>query len=338
MLVTGLTITQLSVLVLHVTNTTSTVITSASDKCWKPIAPIAGGTRQEHSVAAIGTDVYVIGGLGSDGLATGRAERYSTVTNKWSTVAPLPLAVHHPNLATVDGKLFLIGSLADGSEDGALWPASAATFSYDSANDTWMPLAPMPDPRGSSVLGVHGKRVYIAGGLSRAGKAVSTVSSFDTVTNTWTSLPASPLPEVRDHAGGGIVSDIMYVVGGRTGSQNSVRGTTFALNVSDSAGQWYDVAKMPTSRGGIAVAIQGTRIFAFGGEGNPAMGTGGVFPDTEVFDTISKTWSREAAMRTPRHGNGAVSVGDWIYVPGGGMQQGGGAMTATLDAFGPGPC
>jgi N-acetylneuraminic acid mutarotase len=320
------------------------VIVSASQqasnqlpKCWKSIAPISGGTRQEHSVGTIGTDIYVVGGL-KGASATGAVEKYDTTTNKWMTVAPLPLPVHHPNIATADGKLYLLGSLADGSKDGARWPALANSYSYNPASNTWTQLAPMPDARGSSALGVYGKTIFVAGGLSRAGKAVDTVSSFDTVTGKWTSLPSSNLPEARDHGGGGVVGNTFYVVGGRIGSQNTVRGTTFALDVSKSGGKWTDVAKMPTPRGGIAVAVQGTKIYAIGGEGNPAAGTRGVFSDVEVFDTVQKTWSKETTMKTPRHGNGAAAMGDRIYVLGGGLKQGGGAAVDESDSLGPGPC
>jgi len=250
----------------------------------------------------------------------------------------IPVTVHHPNIAAVDGKMYLLGGMADGATNGVRWPAIPNSYSYDPVKNSWTQLASMPDARGSATLGVYGKTIYVAGGLAAAGKAVDTVSSFDTTTGKWTSIPGSPLPDRRDHGGGGVIGNTMYVVGGRTGSQNTVKGTTFALNIATPGEKWTDVAKMPTPRGGIAVAIRGTKIYAFGGEGNPATGTRGVFSDAEVFETTTKTWSKESAMKTPRHGTGAATIGDWIYITGGGLQQGVGAAVDTSDAFGPGPC
>jgi N-acetylneuraminic acid mutarotase len=62
-------------------------------------------------------------------------------------------------------------------------------------------------------------------------------------------------------------------------------------------------------------------LYVFGGE-NP-----GVFPHTEEYDPAQRTWRRVADMPTPRHGMGAVTVGDAIHVIGGGTRAGFGAAT-----------
>src|ERR1700753_3450062 len=80
---------------------------SASKGCWKSLAPIAGGTRQEHGAARIGTDIYVVGGVNAMKLAM-QVEKYDTVNNKWSQVAPIPMGMHHPNVAALDGKLYVL--------------------------------------------------------------------------------------------------------------------------------------------------------------------------------------------------------------------------------------
>ena len=81
---------------------------------------------------------------------------------------------------------------------------------------------------------------------------------------------------------------------------------------------------MPTARGGIAAATLGDRIFVFGGEGNPATNTG-VFSETESFDLVTFTWRSEPPMPHPRHGIGAATIGDFIYIPAGAIAQGFGA-------------
>src|SRR5688572_18443689 len=86
---------------------------------WRRLAPIAGGARQEHSVAAIGRDVYVIGGIKPDGaggvVTVADVEVHDTRRDRWRRVAPLPVAMNHPNAAVVAGKLYILGGLSGGT-------------------------------------------------------------------------------------------------------------------------------------------------------------------------------------------------------------------------------
>jgi hypothetical protein len=70
------------------------------------------------------------------------------------------------------------------------------------------------------------------------------------------------------------------------------------------------------------------RIFVMGGEG-----TNRVFGQNESFDPAANRWESHAPMLTPRHGMGAVVLGDAIYVAGGGPQMGGGVKSAINEAF-----
>ena len=79
---------------------------------------------------------------------------------------------------------------------------------------------------------------------------------------------------------------------------------------------------MPGPRGGLAAAAAGKKIYTFGGEGNRA-NPKGVFPDVAVYDIVTDSWETAAPMTVPRHGFGAASVGDKVYVPGGGGEASG---------------
>jgi N-acetylneuraminic acid mutarotase len=257
---------------------------------------------------------------------------YNTVNNSWSEVAPLPLAAHHTNVASVDGKLYYLGGLfskANIFQSEAL-PTS---YRYDPALNKWEEIAPMPNPRGSAVVGVHGKAIYLAGGLLSGMRSVDIVSSYDTVTNKWTSLDALKLPEARDHAGGAVVDGVFYVVGGRVGMPNGNRATVYSLNLTSPSAKWTTKAAMPAPRGGLAAAATGKRIYTFGGEGNKANAKG-VFPDVAVYDIVKDSWETATPLSAPRHGFGAASVGEKVYVPGGGAQQGGGGALTVNEVWG----
>lgn len=62
-------------------------------------------------------------------------------------------------------------------------------------------------------------------------------------------------------------------------------------------------------------------------------GTNRVFGQNEAYDVAADRWLAYAPMMTPRHGLGAVAVGDAIYVAGGGPVMGGGVQSAVHEAF-----
>ncbi|MEU3729732.1 kelch repeat-containing protein [Streptomyces sp. NPDC033538] len=308
---------------------------------WRKLAPIASGPRQEHSVAAVGDKVYLIGGIvpeASGGVTTtGRVEVYDTRRDTWSVAAPLPVAMNHPNVAVVHGRIYVLGGLSGGSA----WQALRDSFVYSPRAGRWRRLPPVPAgiERGSAAMGVHGTKILLAGGMRvlvpGAGglqDTVDTVSAYDVVTGRWKSLPS--LPQARDHVGGAVVGGTFYVLGGRDRGQVHVRDTVYALDPR--ARRWSERAPMPTARGGIAAAAVGRKIYTFGGEGrhdgdNPNT----VFDETEAYDTVRDRWQRLAPMPVPRHGTAAVAVRGTIHIPGGGVLAGGAPVEAN-DAYRPG--
>jgi N-acetylneuraminic acid mutarotase len=306
--------------------------------CWKALTPVPGGLRQEHGAAALQNSIYVVGGVRKASATatmatTSSVDIYHVDTNQWSKAAPLPMELHHPNVVAANGYIYVLGGL----HGGFPWQMTPNSYRYDPKANKWDTLAPMPAPaRGSSILGVHGQTIYVAGGLRAMGTATDAVSSYDIASGNWTVRPR--LPEARDHSGGGFIGDDFYVVGGRVGSPTARRGTVYVF--SPAVHKWTtERASMPSQRGGIAVAIVGTKIYTFGGEGNPTAGTKGVYSNSEMYDTVSNSWSKEVPMKVPRHGTAAVTVGDGIYIPGGGAAGGGGAEPVdTNDAYVSGPC
>ncbi|MEW5854417.1 MAG: kelch repeat-containing protein [Myxococcota bacterium] len=287
---------------------------------WVPRADMANGPRQETAVAALGGEIYVVGGFDEANAVVADVEAYDPATDTWRTIAPLPEPLHHCNAAAVDGRLYVVGCLGGGN-----FGATGITLEYDPAANMWTTRAPMPagTERGSSAVGVVRSKVYVAGGLR--GSSVTDFSSYDTATNTWEILPPMPVP--RDHLVGGAVGDTFYALGGR--SPLTARVDAF----STSTGQWSERASGPTARAGTAAAVLDGVIYVFGGEGNSADPLG-IFNDTEAYDPATDSWRVLRVMRTPRHGTGAAAVGSAIYVPGGATVQGFGAV-ATMEMFVP---
>ncbi|KJZ74295.1 hypothetical protein HIM_06301 [Hirsutella minnesotensis 3608] len=298
--------------------------------------------RQEHSTVAINeTLLAVVGGVapaanGPD--TTDLVQLYDIPSNSWRTGSPIPIKLNHPNVAVVNGKMYVLGGLENGPNiagEPINWIATGRTFVYDASLDSWKELNAMPSgtARGSAVTGVHGEMIYVAGGMTVLRQpyqdSVTLTTAFNTSSGEWQRLPpaAANIPDGRQHATGSVVGDTLYVIGGRWFSQRAVRGTVFSLDLNNQTAGWRtDPNLMPVARGGLSGDAVGSKFYTFGGEGNPN-GLTGVFNDTAVFDTASRTWSRLAPMAIPRHGMHAVAVGNNIYIPGGGLQQDGKAVT-----------
>lgn len=317
-----------------------TVLSLTEVNCYKELAPIKSGPRQEHGVAAIDNKIYLVAGMtyrnqvrGQEGIV----EVYDIKTNSWSDAPPLPVALHHANIAAANGKVYVLGGLNGFNNTRR---TIGSVFAYDPVATKWEELDPMPKgtERGASAVAVHDNSIYLAGGLQpQLGDGdyhvTDLVSSYDTVSKKWTTLPN--LPEKRDHVGGVFVKDTLYVVGGRTGKSTTSRDTVFALKPA--ANQWTSLARMPTGRGGIAAAAIGTKIYTFGGEGNQ-LRSDSIYPECESYDTVTDKWTKEPPMKIPRHGVPAVTVGNTIYIMGGGTKGGIAGAAATAEAYGPDSC
>lgn len=309
-----------------------------SQGTWTTLSPVpVGGTLQEQTTVAINDSLLaVVGGLVEGEDTTDNVLLYDIPGDTWRQVAPLPVPLNHPNVVAFGEDVYVFGGL--GGETG--WPPVRDTFRYDPEADEWEELEPFPESseRGSAITVVHEARVYLAGGIpGGAGESVDDVSIFDLESGEWLEVPeeARHIPAPRDHGGGAVIDGKFYVIGGRDAGLHNVRDTVFILDLEDLEGGWItSESVMPTARGGLSVAAIGTKIYAFGGEGNPEEGTDGVYDDVEVYDTETDEWEVLEPMDLPRHGTSAAAVDGRIYIPGGGIVEGAGA-TDTFDVFSP---
>lgn len=248
---------------------------------WHELAPLPVAPRQEHTTVALTrTRLAVLGGIvtrGEPAVTTDMMQFYDIPSNTWSSAPSIPVPMNHINAAVVEGMIYLLGGLA--VLPNGTWSAIPDSWVFNPEEARWKPIAPMPRgvAKGSAAVGVHDKKIYLAGGMSVLvpgvyQNSVDTVSCYDTTKGTWKTLPKR-LPEGRDHAGGSVVDSTLYVVGGRHFGQNNVRDTVFSLNLNDPSEEWKEEsARLPTARGGLSIGTVGKSIYTFGGEGNAAEG------------------------------------------------------------------
>ena len=272
--------------------------------------------RIEMDAAAIGDTIYAIGGIDSEGATLDKVEAYNTLTDTWTEVAPLPIAVHHPAAISYEGILYVIGGYTDG------FNPSSAVFMYDPKTDSWSRAADMSIARGALTVEVIDGIIYAVGGASTEEPnrhiLLGTNEAYDPVKDRWETK--APMPTPREHLASGIVGGKMYVIGGRTTGKVGGPDTNLDINeeYDPASDTWRLRAPMPSKRGGIAGSSTTEAIFIFGGEQRFR----GSFWNNEQYLPASDTWEIRENLPTPRHGHGAATIGRSIYVIGGGPRPG----------------
>lgn len=283
--------------------------------------------RQEHAAAALGGEVYVLGGFTPEDTATVAA--YTPSTGAWRDVQDFPALFHHPNVAVVGDLLYVVGFHLGG---GSLRVGDERAFAYDPEVDEWEPLEPMPEGtgRGASCVAALGSRIYVFGGSSDP--TVATASVYDTELDGWETLP--DLPEPRDHCLAASLGGLVYIVGGRDGGIADIEGESWVFDPESE--EYEPIEPMPTLRAGVAGGVLGGRIVVAGGEGN-AQDPVGIFHEVESYDPATGSWSEHADLLTPRHGFAGAVLGDHLYLMGGGTTEGlapsAAASALAFDAF-----
>jgi N-acetylneuraminic acid mutarotase len=282
------------------------------------VLPDLTGVRQEHAVVALAGEIYVIGGYSPTSTAVATVQAYNPTTRMWRSVANFPQVLNHANAAVVGNTLYVLGFYIGSSQSNT----SRQVYSYDPATNMWTERTGMAQgtQRASGCVAVLGAKIYVFGGAR--GETVSDASVYDTAADSWQMLPA--LPEPREHCAAGGIDGTVYIASGRAGSITGFRASTLAFDPATN--MYSEKAPIPTPRGGVAGAVLAGRLFIFGGEGNSASGTNGVFGNVEAYDPVSNSWQAFTPLDIARHGYGAATLDNRIYLPGGANRQGGAAV------------
>ena len=294
---------------------------------WETRAPVPEA-RTEGSVATDGTVIYLIGGFRAEAAGEPSAPRtmfvYTVAEDRWAAGGDIPEGVNHAGFAFVGGKLYIIGGFA-----GNGFNPTGALRIYDPSSRTWSDGAPMLTPRGALAVAVLDGKIHAIGGnaaqaglpahehgSSREDLSVATHEVYDPATNTWSRL--APMPTPRNHLGVAILSGRIHAIGGRV--EGEMELTTHEI-FDPATNTWITGPALPTGRSGIAVVALDGRAYVFGGETVTAS-SGKTFNEAERFDPAANRWERLPPMPTARHGLGAATVGDAIYVISGGPEPG----------------
>ncbi|NNE40116.1 MAG: galactose oxidase [Marinicaulis sp.] len=280
--------------------------------------------------------VVSAGGLtpGTEYNVTDRVTYYDPVTNIWGAGTRLPAPRHHIALVNNNGLLYAIGGFARDNNGG--WQMRANCWRLGDVLDDWDYMAQMPYPQAESVCASLGGFIHVAGGRSPSGSLNREWANhidtdehwiYDAASDRWE--PLAPMLTARNSAAGAVVNGVMYVIGGRTVSDGNTNKVEVYDPLSD---RWENARPLPQAASGLAAAVINRKIYVFGGE-YFSPGTGGAYAEAWEYDPRSDKWRAVAAMPRRRHGLGAVSMNNTIYVIGGAVRAGGNGTSSAVDRF-----
>jgi N-acetylneuraminic acid mutarotase len=277
---------------------------STPDLEWTRL-PDALSKRTEVTAAALGSQIYVVGGFVEGGDTVPTVEVYDVVQRRFTKGPDLPIAVNHAMAAVEGNTLYVFGGYTGGLTD----PSNRA-FAFRTESREWEEIPRMPEVRAAGGAATVDGRIYIAGGIGPRGLATSTLV-YDTRSQSWTTEQGLTTP--REHLGVASDGKRVYVVGGRISSNNLSTSEAF----DPAARRWERLPDLPTSRGGLAAAATSNGlIVAVGGEASET------FEEAEALDVAARRWISLPGLPTPRHGLGVAAVGSAVYVIAGGPQPG----------------
>jgi hypothetical protein len=275
--------------------------------------------------------MHIVGGYGEGAVNRDYHHIYDPASDQWLRGAQLPRGANHVAVASDERRVWAFGGFVEQNRR-----SDALAFVYDIAADRWAPIAPMPRPRGAAAAVVLDGRIHLIGGASEPAAERASVGwheVYEPDADRWSARKA--LPGARDHVGCVAHRGAIHVVGGRF---NTFEYNTALHHVYLPARDTWELrAPMPTERSGHGLVVYRERLWAMGGEGGMIVDgvprQARVYGQMESYDAASDTWQRHAPMPTPRHAVGAGTIGDWIYVAGGGAVLGGAVQSAVHEAF-----
>ena len=163
----------------------------------------------------------------------------------------------------------------------------------------WVRVALAPAALTEVAAAVHQERIWVAGGLDGAGRAVDLVLIYDPTSDSWTKGP--PLPVAVHHSALVSNGDALFLIGGYSGDGFG-RPTDAVYRLREDGG-WAPDEPLPEPRGAGAAAFDGRGRIMYGGGVGPAGVSAGVFMQD------GRGWFSIASLSEAREHLAATSAG-----------------------------
>ena len=259
--------------------------------------PSMSNSRFGSAVAAVGNQIFVMGGWDGLSAVSKVVEMYDLQAKTWTRKSNMPTGTVYAASAVVGNLIHVIGGYNGTS-------ALSTHLVYNTLTDSWSQSTPLTSPRSGSGAAVVSQKIYLIGGFYN-GASLNTNEMFDPLTNLWTSKIT--MTTARTDFAIAALNDVIYAIGG---------WDTDVLNnneaYSPAANTWTTYYPMNTYRSSCSAAVSGNRIYVLAG-GDSYRFTS----NTEGYDPTTNEWISKSNIPASRSYFGAVGIGNKIYVVGG---------------------
>jgi N-acetylneuraminic acid mutarotase len=276
----------------------------AQPDTWKEGAKMSVA-RSEMRGAWIDSLFYVPAGVGANDADVNTLEAYNPLTNKWKTLASLPVGLNHHAVAAYDGKLYVIKN---------------KTYRYDPATNSWTDtLATAHFLREDATALTLGKYIWLIGG-----QKTGNIERYSPESNKWTVLAS--MRQDRGHVQAVVYNGKIWALCGRDGNKADAThiGPLNSVEIYDTASNtWTDGPSTHDLRSGHAAAVIDEKIIISAGEIYDTLpGSTGpkIVKTTEFYDPLSNKWYYGADMPSAAHGTASFAYQGRMYVVGGSTQ------------------
>ena len=200
----------------------------------------------------------------------------TSTENTWVTRASMPQALAGCKAAVFDGKIFVMGGLAN--------------YMYDPTTDIWTAKTTMPTPRMYFAIAVFQNEIYVIGGRN-SNSAYSLNEVYYPSNDSWETKTSMPIAASDIDAN--TIGEKIFVI---WGSENLVYNV---LNDS-----WNNGTVMPHPVSAYAATVFNDRIYFFGGSSERTV----YCNYTQIYNPNTDSWASGVTILTNGPENVAMSA------------------------------
>jgi DNA-binding CsgD family transcriptional regulator len=241
------------------------------DTHWLTSRPMPEG-RSNMAVAAVGLDVYQIGGQTAAGV-DGKVHVFNSRDAVWREAEEKPTAVADASAVELYGELYVVGGRQANGQP------TATVEAYSPSQDAWRPIAALPQPIAGGLTLSDGAFLYTFGGWDGK-KALNTAFVYDPSADSWRPLPS--MPHAQAFAAGGALAGKLVVAGGTDG-QSELSTCHVFDPISE---EWSGCPTMLQPRAAAGSAVLLNKLYVIGG----GLNSENEITFSEVYDPIGETW------------------------------------------------
>jgi N-acetylneuraminic acid mutarotase len=231
-------------------------------------------------------------------------------------------------LVSTEHGVLAVGGFAASKSDP--WQACADTFLLSRLSEHWHSSVPLPSPQAESgYANIEGNAHVISGRGIVHGRLTDVAEHVFYDGTKW--QYAAPVPLPRNSGACVSMDKGCLLIGGRIQEKNHENQSRVDF-YDQRSDRWFELAPMPQACAGIAAAKKGNKVYVFGGEQYNLINNHNSVPIMQS-KTFNKIWEYDFArdhwqalpitMTTTRHGLGAVTTNEGIYLIGGAKRPGG---------------